>query len=91
MLKSELIQTIANIQPEIPEYLVEDAINTLIDLMTLELCQGHRIEIRGFGAFALHYRAPRRAHNPKTGKKLLTDPKYILRFRAGKPLKERIK
>ncbi len=51
---------------------------------------GGRIEIRGFGSLNLHYRPPRRAHNPKTGEKLVTNPKYAVHFKPGKEMRERV-
>lgn len=91
MLKSQLIEALAEAQPAIAEYLMSKAVNHLIDLMSLELSQGRRIEIRGFGTFTLSLRASRLARNPKTGQTLTTPPKYILRFRPGKPFRDRIK
>ena len=54
------------------------------------LNNGGRIEIRGFGSFNLHFRPPRRAHNPKTGEKLVTNPKYAVHFKPGKELREKV-
>jgi len=56
--------------------------------MIRHLTQGGRIEIRDFGNLCLHHRAPRIAHNPKTGKKFMTDPKYAIYFKAGKGLRD---
>jgi len=58
--------------------------------MSTILSQGGRIEIRGFGSFNLHFRPPRRAHNPKTGEKLVTNPKYAVHFKPGKELREKV-
>ena len=58
--------------------------------MNNALEEGQRIEIRDFGCFDLRYRAPRNAHNPKTGKKVVTLPKYTLHFKPGKELRERV-
>ena len=54
------------------------------------LSNGDRIEIRGFGSFSLHYRPPRKAHNPKTGEKLMTEPKHAAHFKPGKELRDQI-
>ena len=58
--------------------------------MSKSLILGRRIEIRGFGSFTLHYRAPRKAHNPKTGERVVTEAKYSPHFKPGKALRERI-
>jgi len=74
----------------LPEKEIALAINTLIKQMSDTLSQGGRIEIRGFGSFCLHFRPPRRAHNPKTGEKLVTQPKYAVHFKPGKEVREQV-
>ncbi|ELT98910.1 hypothetical protein CAPTEDRAFT_51873, partial [Capitella teleta] len=49
-----------------------------------------RVEIRGFGSFSLHYRAPRVGRNPKTGEAVSLDGKYVPHFKPGKELRERV-
>lgn len=95
MTKSELIKIVAQkISSEhenaMHEKDVEKSINQIINKMVDTLCNGIRIEIRGFGSFSLHYHPPRNAHNPKTGEKIVTIEKYAPHFKAGKDLRERI-
>ncbi|STP78139.1 integration host factor [Escherichia coli] len=70
MTKSELIERLATQQSHIPAKTVEDAVKEMLEHMASTLAQGERIEIRGFGSFSLHYRAPRTGRNPKTGDKV---------------------
>jgi len=58
--------------------------------MTIALGRGDRIEIRGFGSFALNYRPPRTGRNPKSGDKVLVPQKWVPHFKAGKELRERV-
>ncbi|CAH1905043.1 integration host factor subunit beta (fragment) [Candidatus Nitrotoga sp. HW29] len=58
--------------------------------MSNALSKGDRIEIRGFGSFALNYRPLRTGRNPKTGSKVLVPAKYVPHFKAGKELRERM-
>lgn len=90
MLKSHLIEEIAKKQDYLSVRDVAMGINSVIERMMGALASGKRIEIRGFGSFSLHYRAARRAHNPKTGEKLTTSPKYAVHFKPGKEMRERI-
>ena len=90
MIKSELILAMTQNKSNIPERDVEQCVNNILGHMAEMLKQGGRIEIRGFGSFSLHYRKPRSAHNPKTGKRLLTDSKYSPHFKPGKELKESV-
>lgn len=88
MVKSELINNITNRQQNLPAKDVEIATQLIFDTMCEALEKGERIEIRGFGSFNLHYRPPRNAHNPKTGEKVATLPKYTPHFKPGKELKD---
>jgi integration host factor subunit beta len=69
---------------------VELAVKTLIDYMADTLAEGGRIEIRGFGSFSLHFRAPRVGRNPKTGASVKLHGKYVPHFKSGKELRERV-
>jgi integration host factor subunit beta len=62
----------------------------ILDAMAGALITGDRIEIRGFGSFALNYRPPRTGRNPKSGEKVLVPEKYVPHFKAGKELRERV-
>lgn len=66
MTKSELIERLAGQQSHIQAKVVEDAVKEMLEHMATTLSEGERIEIRGFGSFSLHYRAPRTGRNPKT-------------------------
>ncbi len=90
MLKSELIQRLANKFKNLNLVDIESSVNLIVDSMSKVLATGGRIEIRDFGSFSLHYCAPRNAHNPKTGKPLITAAKYRPHFKPGKNLKERV-
>jgi integration host factor subunit beta len=90
MIKSELIEKIAAKMTDLPEKKVASAVNNILKQMTQCLATGQRIEIRGFGSFSLRYRAPRKAHNPKTGEKVVTEAKYTPHFKPGKELRERV-
>ena len=76
--------------PELSPRQVEDAVKEIIEQMAQQLAGGDRIEIRGFGSFSLHYRAPRTGRNPKTGAKVELEGKYVPHFKPGKELRERV-
>ncbi len=90
MVKSELIIKIANKQDSLSLKDVELSVNHILERMSETLGHGDRIEIRGFGSFCLHYRPPRKAHNPKTGARVFTEAKYTPHFKPGKDLRERV-
>ena len=90
LIKSQLITEVSKKLSHLPEKDIALAINHIVVKMGDVLSQGGRIEIRGFGSFCLHYRPPRNAHNPKTGARLITNPKYAAHFNPGKELREQV-
>lgn len=90
MTKSELIAHLAERFPQLVAKDADYAVKMILDAMTDALARGDRIEIRGFGSFALNYRPPRTGRNPKSGEKVLVPEKYVPHFKAGKELRERV-
>ena len=90
MTKSELIARLAERNPRLVARDADEAVNTMLDAMTDALAGGQRIEIRGFGSFALNYRPPRVGRNPKSGDRVQVPAKYVPHFKAGKELRERV-
>ncbi|QSX35221.1 integration host factor subunit beta [Shewanella avicenniae] len=90
MTKSELIEKLAETQSLLSAKDVESAVKEMLEQMAKTLEIGDRIEIRGFGSFSLHYRAPRVGRNPKTGSSVELDGKYVPHFKPGKELRERV-
>ena len=90
MTKSELIEKLAEQHANIPAKDVEDAVKEVLEQMADSLSSSDRIEIRGFGSFSLHYRAPRVGRNPKTGEKVELQGKYVPHFKPGKELRDRV-
>ena len=90
MRKSELIENLIYRFEGIPVKNVEQSVKAIIDHMAEALAAGDRIEIRGFGSFCLHYRAPRTGRNPKTGESVELAAKYVPHFKPGKELRDQV-
>lgn len=90
MTRSDLIIKLAERYPQLLAKDAELAVKVILDSMATTLTSGDRIEIRGFGSFALNYRPPRMGRNPKTGDKVQVPAKYVPHFKAGKELRERV-
>jgi integration host factor subunit beta len=90
MTKSELIEYITEKQNQLTIKDVEMSVKLLLDYMSDILASGERIEIRGFGSFSLHYRAPRTGRNPKTGDAVVLEGKYVPHFKPGKEMRDRV-
>jgi len=90
MTKSDLIERLTSKHFQLSIKEVEDSVKESLQLMTDSLAKGERIEVRGFGSFSLHYRAPRIGRNPKTGDKVELGGKHVPHFKPGKELRERV-
>ncbi len=90
MTKSELIARLAVRFPQLVAKDADLAVKVVLDAMTESLAHNDRIEIRGFGSFALNYRPPRIGRNPKSGEKVNVPAKHVPHFKAGKELRERV-
>ncbi len=90
MTKSELINRLAERYSQLVAKDAEFAVKTILDAMTNALATGQRIEIRGFGSFALNSRPPRIGRNPKSGDKVMVPEKRVPHFKPGKQLREQV-
>ncbi len=90
MTKSDLIARLAERFPQLVAKDADFAVKMILDAMSEALAKGDRIEIRGFGSFALNYRPPRVGRNPKSGDKVSVPQKWVPHFKAGKELRERV-
>ncbi len=90
MTRAELIEQIALRKSDMNPKVVEFAVKRIIDFMVDSFVQGQRMEVRGFGSFRLRKREKREARNPKTGALVITEEKYVLYFKSGKSLRERV-
>ena len=90
MTRADLIDRLAFLNPQLQAKDAEMAVRVILDAMSDMLSNGGRIEIRGFGSFALNYRPPRIGRNPKTGAQVKVPAKYTPHFKAGKEMRERV-
>jgi integration host factor subunit beta len=90
MTKSQLIERIAEKAPHVSPRRIEAIVNAVFERMTQALKAGERIELRGFGCFAVKSRPARLARNPKTGAPVALKQRVTVSFAAGKELRERI-
>lgn len=90
MIKSELVQKIADENTHLSHREVERLVTTLFDEITGALAAGRRVELRGFGAFSVKSRPKRVGRNPRTGQRVDISEKRAPYFKTGKALKERL-
>ena len=75
MIRSELVQIIADENPHLFQRDVERIVNTVFDEITNALAKGERVELRGFGAFSVKRRDARMGRNPRTVNLFLLRPR----------------
>ncbi|AXI41288.1 integration host factor subunit beta [Sulfitobacter sp. SK011] len=90
MIRSQLIQKIADDNPHLYQRDVERIVNTIFDEITGAMAQGDRVELRGFGAFSVKKRDARIGRNPRTGASVNVEEKHVPFFKTGKLLRDRL-
>lgn len=90
MIRSELIQIIADENPHLYQRDVERIVNTVFEEIIDAMSRGDRVELRGFGAFSVKKRDARTGRNPRTGEAVSVDEKHVPFFKTGKLLRDRL-
>jgi integration host factor subunit beta len=90
MIKSELVQKIADRNPHLYHRDVERIVNRILDEIIAAMHTGARVELRGFGAFSVKSRDGRLGRNPRTGEAVAVTPKKVPFFKTGKELRLRM-
>ena len=67
MIKSELVHRISDQKPQLYGREAEKVVNTILDEIAAALACGDRVELRGFGVFAIKFRQARKGRNPRSG------------------------
>ncbi|MBY8821471.1 integration host factor subunit beta [Sphingomonas colocasiae] len=90
MIRSELVQRLADENPDLSVKDVERIVDVFFDEITARLAEGGRVELRGFGAFSTRARTARVGRNPRTGESVDVDAKRVPYFKPGKEMRERL-
>jgi integration host factor subunit beta len=90
VIRSELIQKLADENPHLYQRDVERIVNTVFDEVIEAMASGNRVELRGFGAFSVKSRDARTGRNPRTGESVAVEAKAVPFFKTGKLLRDRL-
>jgi integration host factor subunit beta len=90
MIKSELVQRIANQNPHLYTKGAEDVVNALLGVIAAALVRGDRVEVRGFGTFTVKTRSARPGRNPKSGAEVSVPETRHPSFKTGKGMRDRL-
>ncbi len=90
MNRSDLVRQLAENLSYLPYRDVEAGVSNLLTQITDALASGERIEVRGFGSFNTSFLPTCIKRNPKTGERIVASPKYVVRFKPGRELRQRV-
>jgi integration host factor subunit beta len=86
--RSEIVESLAKQFPQLEQKDTKLVVDSLLTAMTTALSEGKRIEIRGFASFDVGTRKQRTGRNPATGESVQVPAKQVVRFKAGKEMRE---
>lgn len=90
MIRSELVQRLADRNPELAYRDAETIVAAFFDEITRRLADDGRVELRGFGAFSTRARDARTGRNPRTGETVDVVAKRVPYFKPGKEMRARL-
>jgi integration host factor subunit beta len=90
MIRSELVARIVAQNPHLLVHEAEMIVATILDTMSVALARGDRVELRGFGTFAIRETEARTGRNPLTGKAIAVEARRHVTFKPGKTIQDRL-
>ena len=90
MVKSELVQKLCNMYPNILRKDIEKILNVIFIEIIQRLSKGKNIEIRGFGSYKVIQRKARIGRNPKNSEKIEIPEKKAIKWKMSKILYNRL-
>jgi nucleoid DNA-binding protein len=88
--KKEIVKTISE-EIGMTQLKTKEIVQKTFDAIVETLVEERRIELRNFGVFEVKKRAARKARNPRTGDKVFVPEKYVVTFKPGKEMEERVR
>jgi len=88
--KKEIVRTISE-EIGLTQLKTKEIVQKTFDAIVETLVEDGRIELRNFGVFEVKRRAPRKARNPRTGEKVDVAEKFVVTFKPGKEMEQRVR
>jgi nucleoid DNA-binding protein len=88
--KKEIVKTISE-EIGLTQLKTKEIVQKTFDAIVEALVEEGRIELRNFGVFEVKQRAARKARNPRTGEKVFVGEKFVVTFKPGKEMEERVR
>lgn len=90
MTKKEIVKEISE-AIGLTQLKTKEIVQKTFDAIVKTLVEDKRIELRNFGVFEVKKRAARKARNPRTGDKVFVPEKYVVTFKPGKEMEEKVR
>ena len=90
MTKKEIVKTISE-EIGMTQLKTKEIVQKTFDAIVETLVDEGRIELRNFGVFEVKKRAARKARNPRTGQRVDVPEKYVVTFKPGKEMEEKVR
>lgn len=90
MTKKEIVKQISE-KLGMTQLKTKEIVQQTFDAIVETLLAEKRIELRNFGVFEVKRRKARKARNPRTGERVDVEPKYVVTFKPGKEMEERVR
>jgi len=88
--KKEIVKTISE-EIGLTQLKTKEIVQKTFDAIVRTLVEDGRIELRNFGVFEVKKRKPRKARNPRTGTNVNVPEKFVVTFKPGKEMEERVR
>ena len=90
MTKKEIVKAISE-EIGLTQLKTKKIVQKTFDAIVETLVTDRRIELRNFGVFEVKERAARKARNPRTGDRVDVPSKFVVTFKPGKEMEERVR
>jgi len=88
--KKEIVRSISE-ELGLTQLRTKEIVQKTFDAIIEALVEEKRIELRNFGVFEVKCRAARKARNPRTGNEVMVEKKYVVTFKPGKEMEQRVR
>lgn len=89
MTKKEIVKTISE-ETGVNQQVIKSIVQRTFDSIVTTLVEEGRIELRNFGVFQVKPRAARKARNPRTGRQVEVPEKFVVTFKPGKIMEQKV-
>ncbi len=90
MTKKEIVKAISE-ELGLTQLKTKEIVQKTFDAIIETLVTDRRIELRNFGVFEVKERAARKARNPRTGERVDVPAKFVVTFKPGKEMEEKVR